>query len=382
MSSDHNHDPMRPFNPGPTGRSYDNQIETLADLKRFEASQPDWQIRQNREAAAKARAAAEAARNPGPTGRNANDDTHGTKFWTDSQGVQHAGPLHPNGSYARGGVHDALQGQQGGFTSIRDRSGSMQSVAQMTEDSIVGIAGVGEMTLRSALAAGYVQASGSNGNSGAPAAPLSPQYAPQDDPQDAVEPEVHPDLVHEDLKSDAAEEVVAEFADRATQETQTAVIDEMATAGELTEQTAGRVAAEMGLMPEEAEAKMASTRAAFEDQAREAVRDVVGDLVDVDDIFAYYGQKYPEKAQAIVTRHMKSRQTGGYREMATEILETLPDVVGVENLLQYDFSGEGIKLTYEKIGGKDTVVVTTKAGNQMSWSSAVKHGFLKVPGRK
>jgi hypothetical protein len=388
MSSDHNHDPTKPFNPGPTGRSYDNQIETLADLQRFEASQPDWQIRQNREAAAKARAAAEAARNPGPTGRDTNDDTHGTKFWTDSHGVQHAGPLHPNGSYARGSVHESLQGQQGGFASIRSRTGDSQSLSQATPDSIVFVKGLGEVRMVDAERLGYVSRDGSGGYTtktdptSAPAAPPADPAQHREEGQDDgnEEDDIHPDLRVESLDDDAAEGVVAEFADRATQETQTAVIDEMATAGELTEQTAGRVAAEMGLMPEEAEAKMASTRAAFEDQAREAVVDVVGTLVDPQDVLDWLGANDPDRAEQIVKDHIGKRKTSGYREAAQDVLKALPDIVGMDNLMGFDFSDQGVTLSRRKVTGKETLVVETPRG-EMSWASALAAGFLKVPGR-
>ena len=115
--------------------------------------------------------------------------------------------INPHGAVARGSVHDALQGQQGTFTGIRDRSGSMQSMAQITEDSIVGIPGVGEMSLASALAAGYAHPDGRGGYTtdpnaaGAPAQAPAPQVDPlgqqgdqenQDEDQDA-EDYIHPD---------------------------------------------------------------------------------------------------------------------------------------------------------------------------------------------
>ena len=67
--------------------------------------------------------------------------------------------------------------------------------------------------------------------------------------------------------------------------------------------------------------------------------------------------------------------------MAQEVFADLPNVVGIENLLEFDFSDQGVTLTKETVVGKETVIVKTPRGS-MSWRSAISSGLIKVPGRK
>lgn len=182
------------------------------------------------------------------------------------------------------------------------------------------------------------------------------------------QPAAAPEAVSGDV-----EQVITEVATTANPSDVMSVISAVSKGEEPSENALGLIASRMGVEPEQVSEKMATIRAAFEQQALKSVSSFGMEQ----DIMAWGYANAPELMQRAIRQHATQRTTAGYQAVAKQFVENL-DRIDPEAVLQAELP-QGWTAKQTK-GGR--VVLVSPQGREHSWQALAKSGRLTVSRRK
>ena len=263
----------------------------------------------------------------------------------------------------------------GPITGVRDADyGSPKLLSEATMEDIVNVAGIGEMTLRSALHAGFVK-DGDYSD--------SPRQAPGEgaaarvsgDDQEPQEQEVHPDLAVERM-DDAAETALSELLDGTDRLTAVAAAQELASGAEdFSDAHVESMASQLGVEPDVVREKAARVRAGFTKQAEATVAKELGPIFDAEDFWGWAWQNQPNAMREAVMAQVNQGTTSEYRKIASAYLDNL-DRHDPHAILNADF-GPGV--TAKRMG--DDVVIIANGTPMGRFADLLRAGMIKVSKR-
>ena len=252
------------------------------------------------------------------------------------------------------------------FKSIVSANGDQRiSIHDADMESRVTLQNGMEMTIRSALEAGFIsQDSEGSFKAGPVDSSAGQEKAPEDkdlDPADAGE-----------FLPEADEAVMQELIDNTSAHDQVSIIQDITSGdGAMDPNTINRAASEAGMEPAQMEAKINSVGMAMLEQANQAV---AKHGVDPQAMWEHYNEPANlPKLQAAVRKHAMTRSTASYGELAREYISNL-DTIDPDAILSADFGGQG--KAHRDDSGK--IVVTDASGTTYTWKSAVKAGIIKL----
>ena len=252
------------------------------------------------------------------------------------------------------------------FKSIVSANGDQRiSIHDADMESRVTLQNGMEMTIRSALEAGFISQDGEGSFKAGPVdSSAEVEKAPEDqdlDPTDAGE-----------FLPPADEAVMQELIDNTSAHDQVSIINDITSGnGMLDEHTINRAASEAGLDPAVMHGKIESVAGAMRTQASAAV---AKHGVDPEAVWSHFNEPANlPKLQAAVREHAMTRSTASYNVLAQEYVENL-DTIDPEAILSADFGGQG--KAHRDANGK--IVVTDANGTTYTWKSAVKAGIIKL----
>jgi hypothetical protein len=152
-----------------------------------------------------------------------------------------------------------------------------------------------------------------------------------------------------------------------------AAIEQMVEHGEISEQTMGQLASQLGGHPSQVAAMVDQVRPAFEAQANGAVESVAG--VDPQDVWDWAWEKNPKQMQAAMTSHVNDRTTEAYRQIAREYVANL-DTISPDAILNAEVVGGSVHRD-----AQGNVFFQLANGRLVSWSEAVRTGIMKLERR-
>lgn len=252
--------------------------------------------------------------------------------------------------------------------------------AQAQPHDIVDVPNVGRMTVQSALAGGFAVQT-ENGL----VLPGGAARGGADNTQQEQQPEVEADQKSKELLDDPEplanstdEQLLNSVLMDTDPGTQVAAVNEVAAAGEISQNTINALASQMHVEPEQVQGIIEENiRPAFQQQARRAFTKATG-IADSEDggpvldgmVEWLYANK-PAEMNAAIKQQLMSRSTAAYAPLAKDALANYDrvDPEGVIDLVR-DSGGKA------HLSDKGEVVVTMKAGEQMTWSSAVRAGVI------
>ena len=219
----------------------------------------------------------------------------------------------------------------------------------MRDATIITLPGLGEMTLRQALDAGFLS-SGSNSQQGKKA-----------EEQRSEQP--HPDLDVQAFTDQRVEEQFTAMIETTSPGAQLQAVDQIISKGEIDQRTLGNLASQLGIEPDKALEQLEPIMVHFKAQGL-AVMGKGG--IDADAVVSYAQEMRPAELNAAMRRHATLRSTSGYAELREQYLSDLgeydPETALAANL------GEGWS-SFRNDKGK--VLVRTPSGATMSWASAM-----------
>ena len=252
------------------------------------------------------------------------------------------------------------------FKSIVNETGDQRiSIHDANMDSRVTLQNGMEMTIRSALEAGFVSQDGEGSFKAGPVDSGAQEKAPEDkdlDPTDAGE-----------FLPDADEAVMQELIDNTSAHDQVSIIQDITSGdGTMDENTINRAASEAGLEPAVMHGKIASVAEAMRTQAS-AVVEKHG--VSADDVFEWANEPANlPTLQAAVKKHAMTRSPAAYGEIAKSYILAM-DEHSPDAILNADL-GEGIRRTYRDHNG--AIVLEDANGRGYTWKSAIRAGLVKL----
>ncbi len=248
------------------------------------------------------------------------------------------------------------------FKSIVSANGDQRiSIHEADMDSRITLANGMEMTIKSALDAGFVKEQ--DGTFVAGDVDSSAEVKDQDlDPSDAGE-----------FLPEADEATFKDIIDNTSAQDQVSIINDITTGdGQIDMNTINRAASEAGIEPAAMAGKVNSVAVAMRDQASRAV---AKHGVDAEAVWEYANQ--PENVgtlQAAVRKHAMTRSTAAYGDIAKSYILAM-DEHSPDAILSADL-GDGIKRTYRDHNG--TIVIEDASGRGYSWKSAVRSGLVRL----
>ena len=248
------------------------------------------------------------------------------------------------------------------FKSIVSANGDQRiSIHEADMDSRITLANGMEMTIKSALDAGFVKEH--DGTFVAGDVDSSAEVKDQDlDPSDAGE-----------FLPEADEATFKDIIDNTSAQDQVSIINDITTGdGQIDMNTINRAASEAGIEPAAMAGKVNSVAVAMRDQASRAV---AKHGVDAEAVWEYANQ--PENVgtlQAAVRKHAMTRSTAAYGDIAKSYILAM-DEHSPDAILSADL-GDGIKRTYRDHNG--TIVIEDASGRGYSWKSAVRSGLVRL----
>jgi len=254
----------------------------------------------------------------------------------------------------------------------RTKLGSPVAPSQITADTLVRLPNGMEVEARLAERSGFLVRNPSTGTYSDPFE--VPAEASAGQPQAQTEGEQQEGAADGEavaLPSETDEAILGRMIEATPASEQIAVVEAIIDGETLGEGVFERLAERMGVSSNEAAAAIGHIHAQMKGQA-DAVTGESG--LDPEAVYEWAWEHHPERMRAAIRRHTGERSLTGYAELRDEYLRNLdkhdPESAG-ESL---DVSG----IPYRVVNGR--IVITTPMG-EMSWTSAIKGGFLKVSRR-
>jgi len=250
----------------------------------------------------------------------------------------------------------------------RSKLGSPIAPSQITPESLVTLPNGMQVEARVAERAGFLTR---NPQTGTYTDPFEiPAAANADQPQEQAQGEPQDgDAVA--LPAEADEAVLGRMIEATPPSEQIAVVEAIIDGEDLGEGVFERLAERTGITPTEAAAAIGHIHSQMKAQA-DAITGECG--LDPEAVYEWAWEHHPDRMRAAIRRHTGERSLKGYAELRDEYLRNLdkhdPEAAG-ESL---DVSG----ISYRIVQGR--IIISTPIG-EMSWTSAVKGGFLKVSRR-
>lgn len=260
-------------------------------------------------------------------------------------------------------VMDTITPQTDVFTAIRSTRGQPQTVHEATPDSIVTVPGVGEMSLKSALQAGFASrmADGTYVRGGGQG---QRQQGQQEAPEGQQPKTQHPDLRTEALADDVEmrRQALSMTLDPGTQLKAISDIAE-SESGDISEAVLNSLASQVGLEPEQMLAEIAPVREAMQAQALQSI-EMLG--MPGQDVVNWAWQHRPDMIKDAIKHHGSKFNTDGYKALAFEWFRTAdehsPEMLVDEN------SDFGVPV--QRLPNGD-IVATLPDGSTVPWKSVV-----------
>lgn len=279
--------------------------------------------------------------------------------------INHDGSIsHKSSGFLRGNSETAGMGvDRGGvFAQMRSRSGTPISVHQLTDDSVVQMAGMtATMSLKSAIQAGYVVRH-SDGTYSVPGGSSQRQE----------KKDTNPDLTDEVFTNKQSEDAFRQLLQETQPGAQIAAVNDVVKMGEISERAMIDLAVSAGIEPSQMAERVAPVIAAFQAQADNVISD---HGVDPQAVYDWARENKNSALQDAMRKLGMMRQTGGFAALAKDYVSTL-DKHDPDAILNAQF-GDGVKVS--KVQGK--IIVETKDG-QFTWASAIRAGIVKVGKRR
>ena len=201
------------------------------------------------------------------------------------------------------------------ITAARDQMGAPVAPHNIQDDTIVTIAGIGDMSYVSAVNAGFISPQQGNTPVNPPAPAAAPEADRGDNAEETEEASDNPsDGTEEVFQGDNAAEVesaLTSFVEGTDGATQEALIDAAAT-GSLSDEALATMADGVAT-PEAAQA----VRCAFEGQALDAIGKATGLQGEaLQDFVSDLYSDHPEEMARAIRQHLQERSTEGYRGLA------------------------------------------------------------------
>ena len=254
------------------------------------------------------------------------------------------------------------------FKSIVNETGDRRiSIHEADLDSRVTLQNGMEMTIRSAIEAGFVS---QDGEGSFKAGPVDSTNEVKDQDKDK---DKDPSDDAGEFLPEADEAVMQELIDGTSAQDQVSIIHDITSGdGQMDPNTITRAASEAGMEPGQMEAKINSVGMAMLEQANQSV---AKHGVDPEAVWEYANR--PENVgtlQAAVRKHAMTRNTASYGDIANAFIMSM-DEHSPDAILSADL-GEGIRRTYRDDHG--AIVIEDTGGRSYSWKSAIRSGLVKL----
>ncbi|ANY79174.1 hypothetical protein BB934_13915 [Microvirga ossetica] len=185
-------------------------------------------------------------------------------------------------------------------------------------------------------------------------------------------PQESPEDQGEALSDAAVEADLAALVQASTSSTQFAILGQLVSDGEVNPNTMSRVSSELGIHPQEAEARLGKVVEGFKAQAISTFHQA--GIEDADEFISWAQQHRPEDFKAAMRNHGVERSTRGYQPLVQEYLSTIADR-DPEAILEAQL-GSGITATKQG----STVILTIPGVGQVDYKTAVRERLITVRG--
>ena len=245
-----------------------------------------------------------------------------------------------------------------------------QTINDATMESRVTLQNGMEMTIRSALEAGFVSQNPDGSYSEGPEAGGGGTQGDDDDDDDDKEP--HPDLVAEFLPDEEAEAIMTELVQNTSVGDQIEIIGQL-TSGEgvVDQHLLDKAAGDARLEPDALTSKMETVRASMLVQASAVV---AKHGVDPEAVWLWSNEHHLPELQKATRRHAIHGTPAVYNAIAEAYILALPEH-DPELILNSDFGGQGSARRDPDTG---KIVITDSNGAQYDWAAAVRSGIVKL----
>ena len=253
------------------------------------------------------------------------------------------------------------------FKEIKSPTGDERELLQdITMESRVTLQNGMEMSVRSALEAGFISQQPDGTFQAGPVDSSAQEKAPEDredlDPSDAGE-----------FLPPADEAVMDELVASTSGQDQVDYIHQLTSGdGEIDPHLINRISSEAGLEPTVMHGKIESVASAMRTQASAAV---AKHGVDPEALWAWINEPANVGAlQAAVRKHAMTRSTAAYGDIAKSYILAM-DEHSPDAILSADL-GDGIRRTYRDDRGN--IVIEDASGRGYTWKSAIRSGLVKL----
>ncbi|WP_404292409.1 hypothetical protein ACD578_08935 [Microvirga sp. RSM25] len=192
------------------------------------------------------------------------------------------------------------------------------------------------------------------------------QILAENTPQESLEDQ------GEALSDAAVEADFAALVQASTASTQFAILGQVVNEGEVNPNTMHRVSSELGIHPQEAEARLGKVMEGFKAQAISTFHQA--GIEDPDGFVAWAQHNHPGDFKAAMHSHGVERSTKAYQPLTQEYLSTIADR-DPEAILEAQL-GQGITATKQG----NTVILTIPGVGQVDYKTAVREGLISVRG--
>lgn len=266
-------------------------------------------------------------------------------------------------------------------------SGRPMAAAELTPDSVVNVGGM-ETSVKVAVAMGLIRPAPGGGYEDVAQPPTqTPREAQQ--PSQAVPENVGAGIdqqkqasvdmsdsgAAESLGNEQAEAFLGQVANAVPPEQINAAMDEVLREGQLSEQSIGRLAAALGVSPEEAMAQAENLGQAYDGMIHRAVASVgIADEELQQDFMRWLAQTHPREADQALKALWRTNSTKAFRDLGKQFMRDL-DVYDLDLVLEIA-RNSGIR-AFEDHHGR--VVLDVPGMGEVRWNVAMGQGLIPAP---
>lgn len=243
---------------------------------------------------------------------------------------------------------------------------------EVTGDSLIRLSSGAELTINQARQAGLIP--DTRGNAFEATQNQAQQSSPQQQ-QSAQQEQQAPSLAAGESIGKQGEDTLGFLYAHTSATDHFKAIDQIIEHGEISEQTMGQLASQLGGHPSQVAAMIDQVRPSFEAQANRAVEAVAGGI-DPQDVWSWAWEKNPKQIQAAMNSHISNRTTEAYKQLTRDYVANL-DTINPDAILNAEVVGGKVERDAQ---GK--VFFTLPNGRRVSWSEAVGTGIMKLERRR
>jgi hypothetical protein len=241
---------------------------------------------------------------------------------------------------------------------------------EVTGESLIRLPSGAELTINQARQAGLIREGASRTN---PFDNTQAQQVHHHQQQTTQQEPQAPSAVNSHSIGKAGEDTLSFLYTHTSATDHHKAIDQLVEHGEISEQTMGQLASQLGGHPSQVAAMIDQVRPAFEAQANRAVESVAG--VDPQDVWAWAWEKNPKQIQAAMASHVNDRTTEAYKQLTRDYVSQL-DTIAPEAILDAEVVG-GSAARDEQ----GRIYFNLPNGRRVSWSEALRTGIMKLERR-